>query len=256
MTSASTSARPGGGASTSGLTAIAAAPSCIVAPRAKVTKHIARDATGETRWQHERTLTSRIGGTSFMYVDFNLMVFNNVPTIPSPSTPHPLITRRHGPSSAILSTATNFQSALPEPNPPSSMSMHRSRVFVFFLHISRHLCSGDLRPVSPAGIQRSPQGISGNPARNRSHGTACRASRRSREARRAGRRRRRRADRAKPQGRRTGRRATLARGQAARHDPVPRAASNCALGGKDGRTLFVTAQKGVYSIDVEGARSR
>jgi len=140
--------------------------------------------------------------------------------------------------------------------PPSSMSMHRSRVFVFFLHISRHLCSGDLRPVSPAGIQRSPQGISGNPARNRSDGTACRASRRSREARRAGPRRRSRADRAKPQGRRTGRRATLARGQAARHDPVPRAASNCALGGKDGRTLFVTAQKGVYSIDVEGARSR
>jgi hypothetical protein len=36
----------------------------------------------------------------------------------------------------------------------------------------------------------------------------------------------------------------------------PERPSNCALGGKDGRTLFVTAQKGVYSIDVEGARSR
>ena len=36
----------------------------------------------------------------------------------------------------------------------------------------------------------------------------------------------------------------------------PESPSNCALGGKDGRTLFVTAQKGVYSIDVEGARSR
>jgi hypothetical protein len=36
----------------------------------------------------------------------------------------------------------------------------------------------------------------------------------------------------------------------------PERPSNCALGGKDGRTLFVTAQKGVCSIDVEGARSR
>jgi len=36
----------------------------------------------------------------------------------------------------------------------------------------------------------------------------------------------------------------------------PENPSNCALGGKDGRTLFVTAQKGVYAIDVEGARSR
>jgi gluconolactonase len=36
----------------------------------------------------------------------------------------------------------------------------------------------------------------------------------------------------------------------------PERPSNCALGGKDGRTLFVTAQKGVYAIDVEGARSR
>ena len=36
----------------------------------------------------------------------------------------------------------------------------------------------------------------------------------------------------------------------------PERPSNCALGGKDGRTLFVTAQTGVYSIDVEGARSR
>ena len=32
--------------------------------------------------------------------------------------------------------------------------------------------------------------------------------------------------------------------------------SNCAVGGKEGRTLFVTAQKSVYSIDVEGGRSR
>ncbi len=36
----------------------------------------------------------------------------------------------------------------------------------------------------------------------------------------------------------------------------PERPSNCALGGKDGRTLYVTAQKGVYSIDVEGSRSR
>jgi hypothetical protein len=36
----------------------------------------------------------------------------------------------------------------------------------------------------------------------------------------------------------------------------PERPSNCALGGKDGRTLFVTAQKGVYAIDIEGARSR
>ena len=36
----------------------------------------------------------------------------------------------------------------------------------------------------------------------------------------------------------------------------PERPSNCALGGKEGRTLFVTAQTGVYSIDVEGARSR
>ena len=28
------------------------------------------------------------------------------------------------------------------------------------------------------------------------------------------------------------------------------------LGGKEGGTLYVTAQTGVYSIDVEGARSR
>lgn len=37
---------------------------------------------------------------------------------------------------------------------------------------------------------------------------------------------------------------------------LPESPSNCAMGGKEGRTLFVTAQKGVYSIDVEGARSR
>lgn len=36
----------------------------------------------------------------------------------------------------------------------------------------------------------------------------------------------------------------------------PERPSNCALGGKEGRTLYVTAQTGVYSIDVEGARSR
>ena len=36
----------------------------------------------------------------------------------------------------------------------------------------------------------------------------------------------------------------------------PERPSNCALGGKEGRTLYVTAQTGVYAIDVEGARSR
>ena len=37
---------------------------------------------------------------------------------------------------------------------------------------------------------------------------------------------------------------------------IPERPSNCALGGKEGRTLYVTAQTGVYAIDVEGARSR
>lgn len=37
---------------------------------------------------------------------------------------------------------------------------------------------------------------------------------------------------------------------------VPERPSNCALGGKEGRTLYITAQTSVYSIDVEGARSR
>lgn len=37
---------------------------------------------------------------------------------------------------------------------------------------------------------------------------------------------------------------------------VPERPSNCALGGKEGRTLYITAQTGVYAIDVEGARSR
>jgi gluconolactonase len=36
----------------------------------------------------------------------------------------------------------------------------------------------------------------------------------------------------------------------------PERTSNCKLGGKDGRTLFVTASTGVYSIEVETARSR
>ena len=36
----------------------------------------------------------------------------------------------------------------------------------------------------------------------------------------------------------------------------PERTSNCALGGKDGRTLFVTASTGVYSIDLETTRSR
>lgn len=36
----------------------------------------------------------------------------------------------------------------------------------------------------------------------------------------------------------------------------PEAPSNCCLGGKDGRTLFVTAQKGVYSIEVSTPRAR
>jgi gluconolactonase len=36
----------------------------------------------------------------------------------------------------------------------------------------------------------------------------------------------------------------------------PEAPSNCCLGGKDGKTLFVTAQSGVYSIEVSTPRSR
>jgi len=36
----------------------------------------------------------------------------------------------------------------------------------------------------------------------------------------------------------------------------PERTSNCALGGKDGKTLFVTATGGVYSIEIENARSR
>jgi gluconolactonase len=36
----------------------------------------------------------------------------------------------------------------------------------------------------------------------------------------------------------------------------PERVSNCALGGKDGKTLYVTATGGVYAIDVENARSR
>lgn len=36
----------------------------------------------------------------------------------------------------------------------------------------------------------------------------------------------------------------------------PERPSNCALGGKDGHTLYVTAQSSVYSIDVAFARSR
>jgi len=36
----------------------------------------------------------------------------------------------------------------------------------------------------------------------------------------------------------------------------PERPSNCALGGTEGKTLFVTAQKSVYAIEVEGSRSR
>jgi gluconolactonase len=36
----------------------------------------------------------------------------------------------------------------------------------------------------------------------------------------------------------------------------PERVSNCALGGKDGKTLFVTASEGVYAIEVETKRSR
>jgi gluconolactonase len=36
----------------------------------------------------------------------------------------------------------------------------------------------------------------------------------------------------------------------------PERVSNCALGGKDGRTLYVTATAGVYAIDVENPRAR
>ena len=36
----------------------------------------------------------------------------------------------------------------------------------------------------------------------------------------------------------------------------PERTSNCRLGGKDGKTLFVTATSGVYAIDIENARSR
>ena len=36
----------------------------------------------------------------------------------------------------------------------------------------------------------------------------------------------------------------------------PERTSNCALGGKDGKTLYVTATSGVYAIDVENARAR
>lgn len=36
----------------------------------------------------------------------------------------------------------------------------------------------------------------------------------------------------------------------------PERTSNCALGGKDGKTLFVTASSGVYAISVENARAR
>ena len=36
----------------------------------------------------------------------------------------------------------------------------------------------------------------------------------------------------------------------------PERVSNCALGGKDGKTLYVTATGGVYAIDVENERSR
>ena len=36
----------------------------------------------------------------------------------------------------------------------------------------------------------------------------------------------------------------------------PERTSNCRIGGKDGKTLFVTATSGVYAIDIENARSR
>jgi gluconolactonase len=36
----------------------------------------------------------------------------------------------------------------------------------------------------------------------------------------------------------------------------PERTSNCALGGKDGKTLFVTATSGVYAINLENARAR
>jgi gluconolactonase len=36
----------------------------------------------------------------------------------------------------------------------------------------------------------------------------------------------------------------------------PERTSNCALGGKDGKTLFVTATSGVYAIDIENKRAR
>ncbi len=36
----------------------------------------------------------------------------------------------------------------------------------------------------------------------------------------------------------------------------PERTSNCALGGKDGKTLYVTATSGVYAIDVENPRAR
>jgi gluconolactonase len=36
----------------------------------------------------------------------------------------------------------------------------------------------------------------------------------------------------------------------------PERTSNCALGGKDGKTLFVTATSGVYAIDIENTRAR
>ena len=37
---------------------------------------------------------------------------------------------------------------------------------------------------------------------------------------------------------------------------LPERPSNCALGGKDGKTLWITASTGVYAIDVEHARAR
>jgi gluconolactonase len=36
----------------------------------------------------------------------------------------------------------------------------------------------------------------------------------------------------------------------------PERTSNCALGGKDGKTLYVTASSGVYAIDVANPRAR
>lgn len=36
----------------------------------------------------------------------------------------------------------------------------------------------------------------------------------------------------------------------------PKHPSNCTLGGKEGRTLSMNAQTGVYPIGIEGAQSR